>query len=412
MNRKSVFSKAAFAGMLAGMLALCLVFTACSPDGGGGSGGGDAVVTDFDLTTLVTAPVSGATPQSTFAGNAQYTGTIAWEDSAGTAHTGAFASSTVYTAVVTLTAKSGYTFTGAATNSFTHSGADGWPIYVASSGTVFIIFPASSGSDLKVKFSVSTAADAFTAVHTAIQDGTYLTKIALGDYIDLDSLTITGSDTITDKDLGSPGEWDYHGRLLRLIVVGINSFKRDGTGEPGTVNANNPSGGPDHVVFQFQNIPVKHDMNATDTNVGGYLGSAMRTYITGDFLTGLQTTTGLTNDMLWAPARKVSQGGDPEAGTDTITTDTLWLPTVWEMFGSNGLVSSPTSETVTNQARLEYYATGAFLKYDSSDNCSSYWLASPKYWSADEFAYVGIDGYFYDLIASEVTGCAPAFCVK
>ncbi|GHU87714.1 hypothetical protein FACS189476_03590 [Spirochaetia bacterium] len=416
MNRKSVFSKAALAVTLAGMMALCLTFTACPPDGGGGSGGGDAVVTDFNLTTLVTAPVTGATPQSTFAGNAQYTGTIAWTDFYGTAHTGAFARSTVYKAVLTLTAKSGYTFTGVAAYSFMHSGADGNPTNAVNSGTVTITFPASIGSDLKVKFGVSTAAEAFTAVHTAIQDGTYLTEIALGDYIDLDTLTIGSDPAIVNSDHPLTAG---RGTLLRLIVVGNNSFKRDGTGDPGTVNANNPSGGPDHVVFQFRNIPVTHDMNATDTNVGGYLGSDMRTYITGDFLTGLQAAAGLTDAMLWAPARMVSQGGY-SAGTDTIT-DTLWLPTVWEMFGSNAYQSSTTSETVTNQARLEYYRAGGsgdmdrqkFYSYDNyDDNSEAYWLASPYYNSDDYFAYVVSIGYAYSSGARVERGCVPAFCVK
>ncbi|GHV87436.1 hypothetical protein AGMMS50255_7320 [Spirochaetia bacterium] len=140
MNRKSVFSKATLAVTLAGMLALCLAFTACPP-GNGGPGAADAVVTDLNLTILVTAPVKGAAPQSTFAGNTQYTGTIAWTNNSGTAHTGAFAASTVYKAELTLRAKTGYTFTGVAANSFTYSG-EATLTNAANSGIVTIVFPA------------------------------------------------------------------------------------------------------------------------------------------------------------------------------------------------------------------------------------------------------------------------------
>ena len=60
---------------------------------------------DGDLSISITAPVKDATPQSTIADNAQYTGSIAWEGAPAT-----FAPNTVYTAKVDLTAKSGYQF--------------------------------------------------------------------------------------------------------------------------------------------------------------------------------------------------------------------------------------------------------------------------------------------------------------
>jgi hypothetical protein len=71
--------------------------------------GTDTVVNAFSLNSLVTAPVTGAAPNTTGINTVQYTGSVAWQTSNGTAHTGAFAASTVYKAVVTLTAKTGYT---------------------------------------------------------------------------------------------------------------------------------------------------------------------------------------------------------------------------------------------------------------------------------------------------------------
>ncbi|GHV29104.1 hypothetical protein AGMMS4952_14250 [Spirochaetia bacterium] len=108
--------------------------------------GADTIINALGLDSLVTAPVTGATPQTTFAGNTQYTGTIAWTTGTGTAHSGAFAASTVYKAVVTLTAKTGFTFTGLAANSFTHNGATSVTNAV-DSGTVTITFPATAAVD-------------------------------------------------------------------------------------------------------------------------------------------------------------------------------------------------------------------------------------------------------------------------
>jgi hypothetical protein len=120
-----------------------------------GAGGPEAtVVNALSLNGLVTAPVMGATPNTTAINATQYTGSIAWQTSTGSAHTGAFAASTVYRAAITLTAKTGYTFTGVAANSFTYTGAT-TVANAVNSGTVTITFPATGapGTDLEVQFS-------------------------------------------------------------------------------------------------------------------------------------------------------------------------------------------------------------------------------------------------------------------
>jgi len=86
----------------------------------------------------VTAPVTGATPDTAITETSQYTGTIAWNGNPTT-----FAGGTVYTATITLTAKSGYTFTGVAADFFTVSGATSDSNSV-SSGIVTAVFPATA----------------------------------------------------------------------------------------------------------------------------------------------------------------------------------------------------------------------------------------------------------------------------
>jgi hypothetical protein len=155
-------------------------------------------------------------------------------------------------------------------------------------GSGYTIANASS-SDLLAKFGVSTAGEAFTSLHNLISapatGDDFTAIIALGDYIDLPSLTIAGTPAITDTELTG------HGRLLRLMVVGINSFQANGS-------YTGVSGAPDHVVFQFQNLPITRQMDAAVTNANGYLGSEMRTWLTGAFLTGLKAATGLTDTVL------------------------------------------------------------------------------------------------------------------
>jgi hypothetical protein len=109
------------------------------------------VVTAFSLNGKVTAPVRGATPDTTAINETQYTGAVAWQTEGGAAHNGAFAASTVYKAVLTLTAQSGYTFTGVVSDTFSYSGAAA-VTNAEDSGTVTITFPATAaeGADTAV----------------------------------------------------------------------------------------------------------------------------------------------------------------------------------------------------------------------------------------------------------------------
>jgi hypothetical protein len=77
-------------------------------------------VSPFVITTknvVVTAPVLGATPQTTVADNGQYTATVTWSGSPSV-----FAANTVYTATVTVAPLANWTLTGVTANFFTING--------------------------------------------------------------------------------------------------------------------------------------------------------------------------------------------------------------------------------------------------------------------------------------------------
>jgi formylglycine-generating enzyme required for sulfatase activity len=105
----------------------------------------NTVVNATDLTILVTAPVKGATPNTTAINQTQYMGTVAWQTSSGTSFTGNFTAATVYKAVVTLTANTGYTFIGIAENAFSYTNAT-TITNAENSGTVTITFPATAAA--------------------------------------------------------------------------------------------------------------------------------------------------------------------------------------------------------------------------------------------------------------------------
>jgi hypothetical protein len=270
--------------------------------------------------------------------------------------------------------------------------------------------PPSGGADtqsIKAKFGITTTqttgvTDTFNALHQYIQTG-WLTNqsnvIRLGDYIDLEGgLTVDGT-SLSNTALSQ-------GALLRLIVVGINSF-----------NGKNGNNTP-HVVFQFQNIPVMYHMENSYANTKGYAGSEMRAYLTpvagvnesGKFLAGL-IAAGVPQKVLWQPVRYVAKKGKGANGVNKLE-DPLWLPTERELFNEN-LYSRPAWESPVNQAWLEYYhSADRRIKYDATNSPQSYWEASADDTTTDAFGSVSNKGLRSVGPANSSRGAAPAFCVK
>jgi hypothetical protein len=298
--------------------------------------------------------------------------------------------------------------------------------------------------------------------------------IRLGDYIDLDSLTVPRIPNINN--INNPGTYPlgaprimkndpipvsaapypgYEGTRLRIIVVGINSFNtrdRDNANANLTYEGTN-TGGKAHVVFQFQNIIVKGNMNREQVTTGGWKRSNMREYLLGDFFTGLKNA-GVPDTVLFSVKRTGDKPGVPVWDTslipisswnfftnlhDQTTEDPLWLPTELEMFGSRGLAEN--TEKLENQARLEYYSDDFSRIKLYADNTTAslppfspigYWTASPVRWTFDgyldmgdtpseariprqrKFCGVTSNGIISDPFAdtSANIGIAPAFVIK
>ncbi|MDR3247283.1 MAG: DUF6273 domain-containing protein [Treponema sp.] len=188
------------------------------------------------------------------------------------------------------------------------------------------------------------------------------------------------------------------GRLFSVNLSSvINSFNANGS------YTGNSNGTDAHLVFQFQNVAFTHNMETSDTNASGYVGSAMKNYLTGDFLTGLEAA-GVPESVLWASKRYVANKGNDDATAADLIEDKLWLPTEWEMFGSNTYLDT-THETAANQARLEYYTTDTRrIKYNVSNSANWYFLASPDSGSADNFCNVDTTGGADNIIASACGG--------
>jgi hypothetical protein len=315
------------------------------------------------------------------------------------------------------------------------TGIIGWPLVDRDNPSIKAKFGVEENGEEGVENSFL----ALSAYIKGQEFGATSNAIKLGDYIDLEGglsvaayndaggFTLSAEDglkTIT-TDENATSNPNYSGKLLRLIVVGINSFK--------DINGNDAT---PHVVFQFQNIPVLRRMMPTNNiNKGGYAASEMREYLSpvsgkdgsGKFLAGLKDA-GVPETVLWAPRRAMVAGYIGEGFTTIPIEDMLWLPTEWEMFGRMSQ-SNDYTETDANEGRLDYYhneGTGPYprrVKYYSSvlDNNGVPTDSDGKgckYWEASlavgmlPFCAVVNNGSAGDSFVWNAEGCAPAFCVK
>lgn len=144
----------------------------------------------------ITAPVKGATPQSTIAEGTGYTGAISWSP----AVSGSFAGDTAYTATVELTAKSGYQFASTATAS-------------VSGATISEKAVESDGSKLKFKAAFPATAGKETPTCVAPSGVTATYGQTLSDL------------TLSNTSGNTPGAWSWMNGTQSVGNVGSNTHK-------------------------------------------------------------------------------------------------------------------------------------------------------------------------------------------
>ena len=161
-------------------------------------------------------------------------------------------------------------------------------------------------------------------------------------------------------------------------------------------------------VVEFVDIISKKKMNSTETNVGGWPASAMRTYVNGTIYNALPSE--LQNVI--ATTTVVSSHGTTSGEANFTSSDKLYLLSTKEVF-NGGVYDTAKAET----RQLDYYKnkgvttskySGAIKQYYGSNY--SWWLRSAySYGTADGFFCVGDSGGWYGSSAANSYGVAPAF---
>ena len=166
-------------------------------------------------------------------------------------------------------------------------------------------------------------------------------------------------------------------------------------------------------VVEFADIVSTQKMNSTNTNVGGWPASEMRTYVNTTVYNALPSE--LQNVI--ATTTVVSSHGKTSGEANFKSSDKLYLLSTKEVWGKDGTsnaISYDTAEVETRQ--LDYYKnkgvttsnySGAIKQYNGTN--SYWWLRSAFSTLTNYFFLVYSRGYWHATDASTTYGVAPAF---
>ena len=165
-------------------------------------------------------------------------------------------------------------------------------------------------------------------------------------------------------------------------------------------------------VLEFADIITTHKMNDTNTNVGGWPATSMRTFVNNDIYNAIPSE--IRNAII--DTIVVSGHGSTSGETNFTSTNKLYLLSTAEVWsqGSSNTISNDTARDVTRQ--LDYYKnlgtstsnySGAIKKNVTS--APSWWLRAADSTITYYFLLVNSYGDWGSINATNAYGVAPAF---
>ena len=259
-------------------------------------------------------------------------------------------------------------------------------------------------------------------------DGRYYTKV------NANGTEYTTSSTITDDVMlyvvGNPNSFATDSWKTIIKAVKNNNISKYNVGDTKTVdmgtygthtlriaNTSTPSecSGTGFsqtacgFVLEFADIITTHKMNDTNTNVGGWPATSMRTFVNNDIYNALPSE--IKNAII--DTTVVSGHGSTSGETNFTSTDKLYLLTLKEIY-TNSSSSYDAAKDLTRT--LDYYTSigvttssysGAIKK--NGINASYWWLRAAYSYGTNSFSYVDPKGDWQSNYANYSRGVAPAF---
>ena len=164
-------------------------------------------------------------------------------------------------------------------------------------------------------------------------------------------------------------------------------------------------------VMEFVDIITTYSMNLTNTSVGGWPASAMRTYVNDTVYNVLPSD--LKNVI--AETTVVSGHGSTSGEENFTSSDKLYLLSPKEVWGKDETsISHDTAEAETRQ--LDYYKNKGATTSNYSEAIKQYnglntiwWLRTANSYSTHNFSPVHSNGGWSDANAGDINGVSPAF---
>ena len=168
-------------------------------------------------------------------------------------------------------------------------------------------------------------------------------------------------------------------------------------------------------VLEFADIITTHRMNSTNTNVGGWPASEMRTYVNSDIYNALPEE--LRNEII---KTIVISGHGANDSANFRSVDKLYLLSTHEVWEKAGTSSIDSYDTAWNQTRqLDYYSsqnvtTDSYAVATKPRNNSNYswWLRSARSSNSSSFCNADGDGYWGSASSNIAYGVSPAFRIS
>lgn len=170
------------------------------------------------------------------------------------------------------------------------------------------------------------------------------------------------------------------------------------------------------ITFGMKNcLATRYQMNASNTNVGGWESSKMRTSVMPTLLSQLPADL---QSVIKSVYKKTSAGN--KSTTITTTNDKLFLLSEVEVNGTTATTYADEGEQYAyfkrNGGYVQYGNDGYYpngIKALSNGDGDSYywWLRSPNVTGTNSFRYVNYGGYVYGNYASISYGVSFGFCV-
>lgn len=189
-----------------------------------------------------------------------------------------------------------------------------------------------------------------------------------------------------------------NGTNYNFDIIGFNHDTLTTAAAYGANTATGKAG----ITFQMHDLhATTYQMNSSNTNSGGWNGSAMRTSTMATMKGWMPTAW----QNIIKPVNKLSgTGGGSSSGTQT-TSDSCFLLAEVEIFGS-------TTYSVSGEGtQYQYYKAGNSKVKNRSGSADHWWERSPRSGYSSYFCYVYSHGNAVNAAANSSRGVAFGFCV-